>query len=125
MLDVRKWAVGVCLVLAFGGRALAWGAIAIDDPQGWEANKIVYGVSLGQGTRQKAQAEALADCQKKAHRYCRLQLVFQGCGAFASSPIWYAAGAGVNRKTAEQNSLHSCGNPQCMIVTSQCESGSR
>lgn len=120
MLDVRKWAFGVFLALAFSSKALAWGAIAVAGAANAEADGVTYGVSTGKSTPDAAKFDAAGQCQKKGAGRCQVVVTFQGCGAFAVAPYRGGAGSGPDRSTAERAAMQRCGS-MCKLVTSTCE----
>ncbi|WP_329743300.1 DUF4189 domain-containing protein [Dyella sp. A6] len=97
-----------------------WGAIAVDD-----GNPVDIGSSAGLSTKQQAKRAALADCNAKAGKACKVEIAYgDGCAALVQSNDGHLlASADVTRTHATQSGMKACadaGHPPCRVIYAAC-----
>ncbi len=108
------------LITLFAGAAYGWGAISVDDGEGFAPSEVGYGIVTSIRTKSAAELEALKACRAEGNQNCLLALTFEKCGAYAASQLAYGAAAATTLKAAEENALSDCGDKECKIVISDC-----
>ena len=106
------------VLLISASQALAFGAIAVDDKQGFSADDVGYGLGWGT-TRREAERNAMSECRSAGNTNCTVAVWFESCGAYAGSRVHYKIGYGRTLEAAEEMALADC--PKCRIVISECE----
>src|ERR1700728_4027822 len=111
--------VGACLLLSLTGSARAEGAIAVDDQPGQKPSDAGFGIGFGD-TPESAQRAALAKCNSAGNESCKVVIVFDQCGAYASSNERFGVGSANSEDDAKVIALQQCGNGHCRVVASDC-----
>ena len=119
--SVRSLVLAAGLVLAETTAVLAWGAIAVDDEVGQQADDVGWGFSTGHDTEAEARRGAMAECRKSGNDKCKVVLTFKACGAYAASRRYYGVGEGSTKERAEQTAVQLCGRAACAVVISECD----
>src|SRR5262249_11238443 len=89
--------------------AFGWGAVAVDDADGYGPTEVGYALVTQAGSRTTAGNQAMNECRNEGNDHCVLALTFQGCGAYASSRTDLGVGTGPTLQSAEQKALADCG----------------
>jgi hypothetical protein len=111
--------VGACLLIPLAGNAWAEGAIAVDDQPGQKPSDAGYGIGYGD-SKETAQNAALAKCNSEGNTSCKVVVLFEKCGAYASSNEKYGVGLGDTEEDAKTAAIQQCGNGHCRVVASDC-----
>ena len=119
--SIRSLVLAAALAVASATAALAWGAIAVDDEVGQQADDVGYGFSTGHDTEGEARRGAMAECRKSGNNSCKVVLTFKACGAYAASRRYYGVGEGSTKERAEQTAVQLCGRAACAVVISECD----
>lgn len=115
-------AVAALLVLAVGAgqaRAATFGAIVIDDDTGGASGDGDYAVGQA-STAKEAQRIAMSNCVLGGNVACTLKLIYQRCGAYASSKRVSGTGMADSLDQASAAALASCGDRACRLVVADC-----
>ena len=112
-------ALALTALISISNAALAAGAIAVDDSVGTKASEAGYGVGSG-STREKAAADAVAQCKKAGNDSCEIAVRYDMCGAYAASTEYAGIGWGKSEADARKKALEDCGDSACKVVVSDC-----
>lgn len=100
--------------------ALGWGAIAVDDSKGQNADDVGYGFVIGEDSEKAANNGAIKQCKTK-NKSCKAVIAFEQCGAYAVSGNRWGTGEGVTKGAARRQALANCGNEACKLVVAECD----
>jgi hypothetical protein len=107
------------LLLAQSGGAWAEGAIAVDDQPGQKPSDAGYGIGYGD-SKETAEKAALAKCKGEGNDLCKVVVLFEKCGAYASSNEKFGVGLSDSEDDAKAKAMSQCGNGHCRVVASDC-----
>ncbi|CAN1561844.1 Domain of unknown function DUF4189 [Rhabdaerophilaceae bacterium] len=114
-----KSALLAALLVLAPASAFAWGAIAVSDAEGKNAEEVGYGFVIDEDNEDDAKREALKACRAN-NRSCKVAVTFETCGGYAVSGSRWGSADAATKGAARRIALANCGNAACRVVTTQC-----